>query len=142
MILVDTNLLVYATDETSPHHEPARDWWAAQLGGTERVGLAWGAILGYLRILTNPRILKHPRPIEEAWSYVDQWMEAPCVWIPLPTPRHASILRDLLVPGASANLVPDAHLAALAIEHGLTLCSTDRDFGGFPKLKWVNPLRQ
>lgn len=142
MILIDTNLLVYAADSTSRHYEIAGNWLDEQLAGTARVGLAWGTMLGFLRIVTNPRIFREPMSMTAAWDRLDAWLDAPCVWVPTPTPRHASILRDLLVPGASANLVPDAHLAALAIEHGLTLCSTDRDFGGFPKLKWLNPLRQ
>jgi hypothetical protein len=98
-------------------------------------------LLGFLRIVTNPRIFEQPESIEDAWKQIKEWLECPSVWIPRPSERHVEILEDILVDlNITANLVPDAHLAALAIEHGLILCSSDGDFGRFPNLKWQNPI--
>jgi toxin-antitoxin system PIN domain toxin len=98
-------------------------------------------LLAFLRIVTNPRIFERPEPIAEAWDQVRAWLSCRNAWIPEPTERHAELLSTLFaLPGVHANLVPDAHLAALALEHGLTLCSTDGDFGRFPSLRWLNPL--
>jgi predicted nucleic acid-binding protein len=92
--------------------------------------------------MCNPRILDHPRSPSEAWDQVEAWLDCSPVWIPLPTERHRETLGELLRDSAVSrgNLVPDAHLAALAVEHGLTLCSTDGDFARFPGLRWENPL--
>jgi hypothetical protein len=98
--------------------------------------------LAFLRLVTNPRVFARPEPIANAWGQVISWLECDTVWIPGPTEHHAGVLGKLLAfPGVHANLVPDAHLAALAMEHGLTLCSTDGDFARFPGLSWLNPLR-
>lgn len=141
MILVDANLLVYARVSSLPQHAAAQGWLDQQLNGTARVGLPWPSLLGFLRIVTNPRVFERPESIASAWRQVEAWLACPAVWIPLPTESHRTILGPLLTHlGGGANLVPDAHLAALAIEHGLALCSTDGDFGRFPGLKWVNPL--
>ena len=141
MILVDANLLVYARVASFPQHAQARDWFDAQLTGTTQVGLPWASLLGFLRIVTNPRVFQRPEPIERAWRQVESWLDAEVAWIPPPTDRHREILGALLLAtGAQANLVPDAHLAALALEHGLTVCSTDSDFGKFPDIRWTNPL--
>ena len=103
--------------------------------------MPWPSLLGFLRIATNRRVFAEPAPTEEAWSLVLAWLARRPVWIPQPTERHAEILGRLLtLPGVRANLVHDAHLAALAIEHGLVLCSTDGDFARFPGLRWQNPL--
>ena len=97
--------------------------------------------LGYLRLVTNPRMVKPPVSMATAWQRVSAWLSAASAWTPGPTERHADVLGNLLaLPGVHGNLVPDAHLAALAIEHGLTLCSTDGDFARFPGLRWLNPL--
>lgn len=141
MILVDANLLLYAATPASPQSERARDWLDDQLNGTAAVGLPWQSLLAFLRIITNPRITTRVVTAEEAWRQVVQWIDNEPVWIPGPTGRHREVLGALLaLPGVRGDLVPDAHLAALAIEHGLTLCSADRDFAHFPGLRWINPL--
>lgn len=141
MILVDANLLVYAHVDTFPQHERARDWLDACINGPAPVGLPWPSLLAFLRLVTNPRIFQRPEPIADAWQQVCAWLECECAWIPQPTERHSDVLGALLLQaGAAANLVPDAHLASLAIEHGLLLCSADSDFGRFQGLRWENPL--
>jgi hypothetical protein len=142
MMLVDANLLVYARVASLPQHVPARRWLDERLNGTTAVGLPWPSLLSYVRLVTNPRIFGKPESMTSAWGQVEAWLDCPCVWIPAPTDRHREVIRPLLTGAcARANLVPDAHLAALAIEHGLILCSTDGDFGRFPGLKWEDPLR-
>ncbi len=141
MTLVDANLLVYAHVRSLPQHERARDWLDQQLNGTAQVGLPWAGLLAFLRLVTNPLVFEQPESIASARSQVQAWLGCETVWVPEAGERHAEILGELLgLPGIQANLVPDAHLAALAIEHGLTLCSTDGDFGRFPRLHWTNPL--
>ncbi len=141
MILIDANLLVYAHVRAFAQHERARDWLDAHLSGGAPVGLPWPSLLGFLRIVTNPRVFERPEPMATAWNQVVAWLGAEAAWIPQPTDRHRDVLATLLEgSGIQANLVPDAHLAALAIEHGLLLCSTDGDFGRFPDLRWQNPL--
>jgi toxin-antitoxin system PIN domain toxin len=141
VILVDVNLLLYATNVSASQHGVAREWLDRQLVETPRVGLPWATLLGFLRLATNARVITRPLTMAAAWQQVSQWLACEPAWIPLPTARHADVLGKLLAePGVYGNLVPDAHLAALAIEHGLTLCSTDSDFARFPELKWVNPL--
>lgn len=142
MILVDANILIYATVRSFGQHEPARRWLDDQFADPYRVGLPWPSLLGFLRIVTNPRVFPKPLSIDTAWAQVEAWLANPNTWIPLPTEHHASVLaRMLKSTGASANLVPDADLAALSLEHGLSLCSTDGDYARFPGLKWFNPLR-
>jgi len=141
LILIDANLLIYASDKLSTQHSTAKDWLDRQLIGPVRVGLPWPSLLAFLRVVTNPRIYARPASAREAWGQVLAWLGCAPVWIPQPTERHAEILGQLLVlPGVRANLVYDADLATLAIEHGLILCSTDGDFGRFPGLRWENPL--
>lgn len=140
-MLVDANLLLYAVVDDFPQHDHARDWFNAQINGPRRLGLPWPSLLAFLRIVTNPRLFEQPLATADAWQYVREWLDRPQAWIPSPGERHAEILEGLLLPAhAAGNLVPDAHLAALAIEHGLTLYSTDRDFAAFPELNWKNPL--
>lgn len=141
MILVDANLLVYAHVRSFPQHARARDWLDSQLSQGAPVGLPWPSLLGFLRIVTNPRVFEQPEPISEAWRQVGAWLGAEVAWIPQATSRHTDVLGALLAAArVHANLVPDAHLAALAIEHGLLLCSADGDFARFPELRWLNPL--
>jgi toxin-antitoxin system PIN domain toxin len=143
VILVDVNLLLYATNVSASQHSAAREWLDRQLVETPRVGLPWATLLGFLRLATNARVIARPLTMAAAWRQVSQWLACEPAWIPLPTERHADVLGKLLAePSVYGNLVPDAHLAALAIEHGLTLCSTDGDFGRFPELKWLNPLAE
>ena len=143
MILLDANLLIYARVKSFPQHVRAHGWLDAQLSGNGPVALPWPSLLSFLRIVTNPRVFERPEPIAEAWRQVRAWLAADVVWIPHPTDRHEDVLGSLLTKaGVQANLVPDTHLAALAIEHGLLLCSTDGDFGRFADLRWQNPLQQ
>lgn len=142
MILLDANLLVYAHVASLPQHEAARAWLDSRLNGTTAVGLPWPSLLSFIRLVSNPRIFERPESVADAWSSVEHWLSCRLVWIPQPTERHKEILGSLLTHATTrSNLVPDAHLAALAIDHGLTLCSTDRDFARFPGLHWDNPLQ-
>ena len=141
MILIDANLLIYAHVKNLPQHLAAKDWLDKCLNASAPVGLPWPSLLGFLRIVTNPRIFERPESIKDAWKQVKEWLECQSAWIPRPAERHVEILEGLIVDlNITANLVPDAHLAALAIEHGLILCSADGDFGRFPDLKWQNPI--
>ena len=141
MILVDANLLIYAAAPVLPQSARARDWLDEQLNGTAAVGLPWHSLLAFLRVITNPRITSRSITMAEAFRQVGEWIDNEPVWIPGPTERHREVLETLLsLPGVRGDLVPDAHLAALAIEHGLTLCSADGDFARFPGLRWLNPL--
>lgn len=141
MILVDANLLVYAHVSSSSGHARSRAWLDGRLNGSAPVGLPWESLLAFLRLVTNPRVFARPERAEDAWRQVEAWLSCPTVWIPQPTERHRAVLGELIgATGANANLVPDAHLASLAIEHGLVLCSTDGDFARFPGLRWENPL--
>lgn len=142
MKLLDANLLLYAVDETSPRHELARAWLERILSASETVALAWSVILAFLRVSTRAAIFERPLPANEAFDLIDGWLAQPCVTVIHPTDRHAAVLRELLEPlGTAGNLVGDAHLAALAIEHGAELCSSDADFSRFSGLRWVDPLR-
>ena len=141
MILIDANILVYAHVSSFTQHERARNWLDQQLNAVAPVGLPWESLVAFLRLVTNPRVFDHPEPIGDAWQQVRTWLAAETAWVPHPTERHADILGEYLaLPGIHANLVPDAHLAALAVEHGLTLCSTDGDFARFHGLRWQNPI--
>jgi toxin-antitoxin system PIN domain toxin len=124
------------------HHEPAREWVDASLSGTETVAFAWLTLIGFVRLSTNPRSFQRPWGVKKALDVVDGWLAQPAVTVVHPTDRHAAVLRDLLQPlGAAGNLTSDAHLAALAIEHGATLYSSDNDFSRFSGLRWVDPLQ-
>jgi toxin-antitoxin system PIN domain toxin len=141
VILVDANILVYAHIGSFAQHGAAREWLDRQLNGSAPVGLPWASLLAFLRLVTNSRIFEHPEPIADAWIQVQGWLACEPVWTPEPTERHSELLGELLkLPGVHGNLVPDAHLAALAIEHGLTLCSADGDFARFRALRWLNPI--
>jgi toxin-antitoxin system PIN domain toxin len=132
---------VYAVHEQFAAHADAKVWLDDRLNGAERVGLPWGSLLAFVRLSANPRVLSAPIAPSDATSVVRAWLSLPVTWTPEPTERHAATLSALLEPETKADLVPDAHLAALAIEHGLTLCSTDRDFARFEGLRWTDPLR-
>jgi toxin-antitoxin system PIN domain toxin len=141
MILVDVNLLMYAVDKDAPLHAAAKSWWEAAVSGPETVGLSWIVILAFLRLTTKLNVFPKPLRIEAAFDIVDSWLEQPSVTVVHPGPRHARMLRDLLLPlGTGGNLTTDAHLAALALEHGAELCSLDHDFARFRHLNWRNPL--
>jgi uncharacterized protein len=133
-------LLIYASVDSMRQHDASRRWLEERLNETAKVGLPWHTLVAFLRIVTNQRLFRPAPSIGEALETVQTWLAQPCTWIPLPTNRHADILSRLLEDGAHADLVPDAHLAALAIEHGLTVCSTDGDFARFHGVRWENPL--
>ena len=140
MRLVDLNLLLYAIDSSSPRHSAARAWVEAALSeGT--TALAWSVLIGFIRISTRPGIFAQPLTPEAALDFVDSWLALPAVIVLHPTDRHAGILRGLIEEaGTAGNLTTDAHLAALAIEHGAELCSTDTDFARFRGLRYTNPI--
>lgn len=141
MKLLDLNLLIYAVNEDSPNHARARRWLEDQLSGEEAIALPWTVILGFLRVTTNPRVLEHPLTPAQAFRIVDAWLGRPVVVALNPGTEHWRILRDLLAEaGTAGNLTSDAHLAALAIENGCSLCSTDSDFARFQHLRWTNPI--
>lgn len=142
MILLDANLLLYAYDTDAREHNRARPWLERRLSGVEKVGFSWVTILAFLRIATSRRYESIPMTTAEASSIVDGWMEAPNVALISPTEQHWAILSDLLPKSqARGPLIMDAHLAALAIEHGATLCTNDRDFLRFPGLSVEFPLQ-
>lgn len=141
MILADANLLLYAYNTSAEQHSRARQWLEKVLPGPQLFALSWQTITAFLRIGTNPRAFPHPFSITEATEIVSEWLERPSVTILLPGERHWAIMSGLLLQGqAYGPLVMDAHLAALAIEHGATLYSTDKDFSRFPALQVINPL--
>ena len=141
MIIVDVNLLVYAVNEDAPDHRKAKSWLEGVVSGTETVGLPWIVLLAFLRLTTRPGLFQKPLQVETAFDVVDGWLQQPSVTVPEPTTRHLRTLRDLVLPlGTGGNLTSDAHLAALAIEHGAEVCSTDADFARFGQLRWRNPL--
>lgn len=141
MILVDANLLLYATVSDFDQHSAAHAWLDDRLNAPIRVGLPWQTLLAFLRISTNPRVFPRPLSMTEAWRRVTEWLDLPNVWIPEPSERHREVLDAFLITNAGASkLVSDAHLAAIAVGHGLTLCSSDGDFARFKGLRWDNPL--
>jgi toxin-antitoxin system PIN domain toxin len=136
MVIVDANVLLYAVDRASSHHEQSRSWLDASLAGGEAVGFAWIVLLAFIRVGTNPAILPNAMTADEAASQIEAWLGAPAPVISEPTSRHAALLRGLLRDtGTAGNLVTDAHLAALAVEHGADVVSFDRDFGRFPQVR-------
>jgi toxin-antitoxin system PIN domain toxin len=141
-MLLDANLLLYAVHKQSEQHRAAAEWLTEQLNGSRRVGLPWQTLGAFLRIATHPRAFERPLSPATAWERVSDWLSAPVAWIPLPGHEHARIVGALVTTyDVRGNLVPDAFLAALAIEHGLTLYSADTDFARFPELRWQNPIR-
>lgn len=141
MILVDANLLLYATDSSSDAHAAAREWWEAQLSGTGAVGLCWPVLDAFIRISTNHRLYQRPLLLKEAVERVQSWFDQPGVKLLQPTEQHWLIFQQMLrASNATGNLVSDAHLAALAVEHNAVLQSCDSDFARFRGLKWKNPI--
>ncbi len=142
MILIDTNLWLYAALQETSHHRQAKAWLEATFNGDEAIALPWSVVLGVLRISTHGRLMQTPLTPAQALGLVEGWRLHPLVAEVQPGPTHWSVLRLLLQEaGMAGNLTSDAHLAALAIEHGCTLCSADSDFRRFPGLRYRNPLR-
>ena len=143
MTILDANLLLYAYNADAPEHDAARAWVQGILAGRDWVGLAWLTIWAFLRISTNPRLFLQPLPVQEAFEIVRGWLVIPSVVVIQPGPRHADILEILAVENqAGGPLLTDAALAAMAIEQGAVLASTDRDFSRFQRLQWLNPLER
>ena len=141
MILIDTNLLLYASFDIFEQHARARAWLGHELSAGTPIGLPWHSLLGFARVASQRRSIPRGPSVAEAWKLAQRWLDQPNVWVPLPTEKHAEILDELLTSDYVGNgLVMDVHLAALAIEHGLILCSNDDDFARFKNLRWLNPL--
>jgi toxin-antitoxin system PIN domain toxin len=141
VILVDANLLLYGYHPRAEQHAASRTWLEAVLSGSDLVRFAWLSLWAFIRIGTNPRVFEHPLSVPEAEAAVSSWLAQPVAGILEPGERHWDILRGLMREGQTVgSLVMDAALAALAMEHGATLCTTDRDFARFPGLEWANPL--
>lgn len=140
-MLIDANLLLFAVHEESPFHVKARDWLNDQLNGRQRIGIPWQSLGAFVRVITNQRIIERALDPGAAWQRVEDWLADDLVWIPSPTPHHAQVLGDLIKHHQPrGNLITDAQLAALAIEHGLEVCSADTDFARFTEIRWHNPL--
>jgi toxin-antitoxin system PIN domain toxin len=141
-MLVDANILLFAVDAASSFHESAAAWLTDRLNGPVRVGLPWQSLEAFVRISTHPRATATPLAPEDAWSFVTDWLASDVVWTPVPTDDHADVLGRLIATyRIGGNLLPDASLAALAIEHGLTVVSADSDFARFREIRWENPIR-
>ncbi len=142
MILPDLNLVVHAYNSESAEHAAARAWWEEQLSGSSPVSLPWVVVSGFVRLVTQRKVLTNPYPAAEACAIAESWLARPNVSVLQPGERHAELFFRLVrALGSAGNLTTDAHLAALAIEHGAELLSTDADFARFPELRWRNPLR-
>lgn len=140
MKLVDVNVLVYARDEASPHHRAAKHWLDQALSGGTPVGFSWLVLVGFVRLVTHPRVMRAPLSPQEALDTVDHWLAARSAHVLHPGPAHSALLREMLVAvGAAGNLTNDAHLAALAAENRATVVSFDADFERFPAVRWERP---
>ena len=140
MKIVDINVLIYAINQDAPHHEKCKKWLEETLVDDDPLGFCWIVILGFLRIVTNGRIMPIPLDSDTAINIIDDWLSQPASTIILPTERHWTIIKEMFTHlGTAANLTSDAHVAALSIEHGARLYSTDNDFSRFPMVRWTNP---
>jgi uncharacterized protein len=138
--LVDTNVLIYAVSKDAQLHSVANPWFVEALSGSETIGFCWQVLIGFIRLMTHPSISLSPLRPEYAITLVKSWMAQPAVTILMPTDRHLNIVQELLDSvGIAGNLVNDAHIAALAIEHGATVYSFDNDFSRFPRVRWAMP---
>ena len=140
MILLDANVLIYSVNQDAEHHEAAKAWLEERLSASTRVGIPWESVLAFVRLTTNPRIFPAPLSVRQAWSTVERWLNTDPAWIPTPTERHQEVLASMIPHVAKPNHLPDAHLAALALQHGLTVMSADSDFARFPNIRWQNPF--
>lgn len=140
-MIVDANVLLYATDSESPHHPKAAAWLTEVLNGDRRVGLPWQSLGAFLRISTHPRVTENPLTAEAAQDIVDAWLDAEATWVPAASDRTMALYGELARKHhVTGNLVPDAQLVALALEYGVEVVSADSDFARFPEVRWMNPL--
>ena len=140
MKLVDVNVLVYARDTTSAHHHAAKRWLDHALSGATPVGFPWLVLVGFIRLVTSPRVMDSPLTAAEAMDTIDHWLDARSAQVVRPGPHHSRLIRELLLAaGTAANLTNDAHLAALALEHKASVVSFDDDFDRFPGVRWERP---
>jgi toxin-antitoxin system PIN domain toxin len=140
-MLLDANILLYAVDEESPFFERASSWLVKQFNGPTRIGLPWISLTAFVRLTTHMRALERPLSPDEAWAFVERWLDLDVCWTPNPTARHVEVFGNLVTKyQLSGNVVSDAHIAALAIEHGLTIYSADSDFARFKEVSWANPV--
>lgn len=140
-MIVDANILLYAVDSGSPYHPRAAEWLTETLRSGVRVGLPWQTLGAFLRIGTHPRVLGSPMTADEAQNFVDRWLALETVWVPPATDGTARIYAELARKyRVTGNLVPDAQLAALAVEHGVAVASGDTDFARFAEVRWINPF--
>jgi toxin-antitoxin system PIN domain toxin len=141
VIVVDTNLLIYAYNSGSTHHAKARRWLEHTLSGSESVGLPWQSIAAFVRIMTDVRLPAEHLTALAAVEVVNGWLDQAIVRLLTPGEDHWSLFRQMVLDGqAAGSLVSDAQIAALTIEYGGVLYTTDRDFARFPGLRWRNPL--
>lgn len=142
MIIPDASLLIYAHDASCPQHGKARDWWQGALSGTETIGIPWVVVLAFTRLMTHPQICTNPLAVGDVQAIVEGWMESSNVRIIQVSERALPAFFALLAAaGMGGNLSTDALIALHAHEHSAVVCSTDRDFGRFPGLRWINPLK-
>lgn len=141
-MIVDANILLYARNAADPQHDAARRWLEHALNGDTRVGLPWWSLMAFLRIATSPRIFPDPLTPGAAWQQIEEWLDAPAAWVPEPSARYRDILGRLVIDHrVQGPLVTDAQLAALAIDHGVVLVSTDADFARFGSdVRWLDPI--
>jgi toxin-antitoxin system PIN domain toxin len=141
-VIVDANVLLYACNDADARHEPARTWLEDALNGPTRVGLPWWTLTAFARIATNARAFPAPLSAAEAARQIEEWLAAPRAWVPEPSTRYRDVFVGLLrAYDLRGPLVADAQLAALAIDHGVPVVSTDGDFARFSEARWINPLR-
>jgi toxin-antitoxin system PIN domain toxin len=140
MILIDVNLLVYASATESPQHKRSRSWLERELRSGEPVGIPWESLNGFVRIVCQRRFFERPATLSDAWDRVRAWLDHPNVWIPSPTESHMNYVGELIESGHRGNDIHDIHLAALAISHGLRLATHDHGFARFEGLRWFDPL--
>jgi hypothetical protein len=141
-VIVDANVLLYARNSSDPHHDAARAWLEDALNGPTRVGLPWQSLAAFVRITTNPRAMPNPLTPDDAWTQVEEWLAAPRSWVPKPSERYAEVFGRLVrTHDVRGPLVTDAQLAALALDHGVDVVSTDGDFARFSEIRWVHPFR-
>lgn len=142
MNIVDANVLVYAVNDDSDRHEEARAWLDRSLSGDAIVGFSWVVLLAFVRLATKTSLFPRPLTVDAAFERIDAWLSSPAALVVEPTARHAALVRSLLSEaGAAGNLVNDAHLAALAVEHRGRVVSYDSDFARFPGVRWTSPAQ-